>query len=427
MMTGIVRSGVIYGVANVVSAGVPFLLLPILTRVLTPAQYGEVVSFYMLVAICASVAGLGLHGAVGVRWLDPSKGDPRRYTGSALLLTFVTTALAAALSATLAPRLGIDLDAGVCALAAVVAGAATLQGMRFAVWQCRDRPLPAATLQVSSAGLNIALSLFAVLAVRLGGLGRIFGAAAASVLIAATSVFLLLRDGSAARGSVADIRALLRFGLPLVPHALAGALLVNADRFAVSAQLGGEALGIYGAASQIGMVMAVVADAAVKAYTPAMYRLLGRSTTRSRLRVVAIAYMSVPLWMLLALGTWGVFLMLGPWLLGERYLDAIDLSIWFLMGGAVTGIYLNIAGLFFFTGKTEWISLATLSASALALIVAPYAVSACGLAGGGATFLAAQLALLIAAWALSRLIQPMPWSRPLLALHVLFRRRQVPR
>ena len=135
MMTGIVRSGVIYGVANVVSAGVPFLLLPILTRVLTPAQYGEVVSFYMLVAICASVAGLGLHSAVGVRWLDPSKGDPRRYTGSALLLTFVTTALAAALSATLAPRLGIDLDAGVCALAAVVAGAATLQGMRFAVWQ----------------------------------------------------------------------------------------------------------------------------------------------------------------------------------------------------------------------------------------------------------------------------------------------------
>jgi O-antigen/teichoic acid export membrane protein len=420
-MTGIVRSGIIYGVANVLSAGVPFLLLPVLTRALTPAQYGEVVSFYMLVAICTSVAGLGLHGAVGVRWLDSSKGDPSRYTGSAVLLVLVTTAVAAAASAMLAPRFGIELAPGVCALAAVVAGSTTLQGMRFAVWQSRERPLPAVTLQVSSAALNVSLSLIAVLALTLGGLGRIFGAVVAGLIVAGASVFLLLREGAATRGSATDVRALLRFGLPLAPHALAGALLANADRFAVAAQLGAGALGIYGAASQIGMVMGVIADASIKACTPMMYRMMSRSTTRSRLRLVAIAYMSVPFWVLLAFVLWGVFLLVGPLLLGGQYREAIALSIWFLLGGAVTGIYLNIAGLFFFTGKTEWISLATVSASVLALTIAPYAVSNSGLEGGGGTYLSAQVALLIAAWTLSRLIQPMPWSHPLLAMRVLLR------
>lgn len=423
-MAGIVRSGIIYGVANMLSAGVPFLLLPVLSRALTPAQYGEVVSFYMLVAICTSVAGLGLHGAVGVRWLDASKGDPSRYTGSAVLLVLVTTALAAAASAMLAPRFGIELTPGVCALAAVVAGSTTLQGMRFAVWQSRERPLPAVALQVSSAVLNVSLSLIAVLALTLGGLGRILGGVVAGLIVAGTSVLLLLREGAATRGSATDVRALLRFGLPLAPHALAGALLANADRFAVAAQLGAGALGIYGAASQIGMVMGVIADASIKAYTPTMYRMMSRSTTRSRLRLVAIAYMSVPFWVLLAFVLWGVFLVLGPWLLGDQYLEAIALSIWFLLGGAVTGIYLNIAGLFFFTGKTEWISLATISASVLALMVAPYAVSNSGLEGGGGTYLAAQVALLIAAWTLSRLIQPMPWSHPMLAMRVLFRRHR---
>lgn len=421
-MTDIVRSGIIYGVANVLSAGVPFLLLPVLTRALTPAQYGEVVSFYMLVAICTSVAGLGLHGAVGVRWLDSSKGDPSRYTGSAVLLVLVTTAIAAAASAMLAPRFGIELAPGVCALAGVVAGSTTLQGMRFAVWQSCERPLPAVTLQVSSAVLNVSLSLIAVLALTLGGLGRILGGGVAGLIVAGTSVLLLLREGAATRGSTTDVRALLRFGLPLAPHALAGALLANADRFAIAAQLGAGALGIYGAASQIGMVMGVIADASIKAYTPTMYRMMSRSTARSRLRLVAIAYMSVPFWVLLALVVWGVFLFVGPWLLGGQYREAIALSIWFLLGGAVTGIYLNIAGLFFFTGKTEWISLATISASVVAMVLAPYAVSKLGLNGGGGTYLSAQVALLIAAWTLSRLIQPMPWSHPLLAMRVLFRR-----
>ena len=77
MLVQLLRSGAIYGLANVMAAGVPFLLLPVLTRALSPAEYGEVVSFFMLVSVSAALAGLSLHGAVGVRWLDASRGDPK--------------------------------------------------------------------------------------------------------------------------------------------------------------------------------------------------------------------------------------------------------------------------------------------------------------------------------------------------------------
>ena len=118
MKANFLRSAAIYGVANVLSAAVPFLLLPLLTRALTPAEYGDVISFYMLVALCSSVAGLSLHGAVGVRWINSSKGDPRTYTASAMLLVFGSTMLAALLSALIAPSLSIELAPVVCALAA---------------------------------------------------------------------------------------------------------------------------------------------------------------------------------------------------------------------------------------------------------------------------------------------------------------------
>lgn len=41
----------IYLGANILNAGIPFLLLPILTRVLTPADYGIVAMFSVVVSI----------------------------------------------------------------------------------------------------------------------------------------------------------------------------------------------------------------------------------------------------------------------------------------------------------------------------------------------------------------------------------------
>jgi O-antigen/teichoic acid export membrane protein len=359
---------------------------------------------------------------VGVRWLDPARGDPSRYTATALLLVTASTALTALIAAWLAPRLGVALAPWACALAAVVAGANVVQGMRFAIWQNRQRPLPAAALQVSSAVANIVLSLLGVLWLGWGGDGRIAGAAIAAVGIALLSVVSMFREGAATHATQDDARALLRFGVPLVPHVLAAALIASADRFAVSSQLGEGVLGVYGTAAQLGLIITVLADAFVKAYTPVVYGLLGKRSASARLKVVAITYLSIPFWLVLALAIWCGLRLLAPWLLGPEYREAVDLSLWFLLGGALSGIYLNLACLFFFTGKTERISLATVSAAAAALLLAVPAVKAFGVVGGVITFVGAQALLLVLVWALSVRVFPMPWHRPRLALRVLRRR-----
>jgi O-antigen/teichoic acid export membrane protein len=425
MKANVLKSGAIYAGANIASSGVPFVLLPILTRALTPDQYGEVVVFYLLVAMCSALAGLGLHAAVGVRWLDASRGDPRSYTASAVVLVFISTLITAALAAAIGPALGFQLRYWVCALAAVMAGATVLQNMQFAVWQSCHQPRRAAALQVSSALLNMGLSLLAVVILHLGSFGRILGATIAGIVVAASCLYMLRRDRAVTHARLADVKALLRFGLPLVPHTLSGSLLVNADRIAVSSQLGTNTLGIYGTASQLGMVMNVICDAAVKAYAPSMYRMLSQNSPRCRLRLVAITYLSIPVLSLVAMVLWGGLIEAGSLFLGDRYLAALDLAIWFIIGGAITGVYLNIAGLFFFSSKTEWISAATVTASLVAMIVAGPAVAHFGVVGGAVAYLSAQLTLLTCAWALSCRIRPMPWGRPILAVRVLFRKRNI--
>jgi O-antigen/teichoic acid export membrane protein len=423
MASRLLRSGVIYGAANAISAGVPFLLLPVLTRALPPDDYGAVIAFFLLATLSASLAGLNAHTLVAVRWFDRrDDGSFARLVGSALAVALASTAACAALLAGYAAlgRETLGLAAWMWPLAALAAGCNVVLGMRTTLWQSQGNAIGSAVLQVGSALLNMAFSLLGVLALALGASGRIGGAMLATLLAALAAVWLLRRGGELRWAwSRDDVRRLCRFGLPLVPHALAGAVLASADRFAVSSVLGNGALGVYGAAAQIGMVINVIGDAAVKTLSPWMYAQLSQPGKRGRLRVVAMAYGSIPLWLLLALAMWALARWAAPLLLGPAYLEAATLSLWFLLGGAMSAIYLSVAGLFFFTSKTEWLSAATVGSAVVAVILAPMLVKRFGVVGGAISYLCVQASQLLLSWLLSTRVQPMPWHRPALAWRAL--------
>jgi O-antigen/teichoic acid export membrane protein len=268
----------------------------------------------------------------------------------------------------------------------------------------------------------MALSLVAVVVLGLGADGRVLGASVAMVAAAIVAVALLLRFGDLRWAcSRRDLADLLRFGGPLLPHALAGAMLALADRFTVGAKLGPEALGIYGAAAQLGMVMNMLGDTLVKTASPWMYAQLSRRSARGRLRVVALTYLLVPVWLAAAVVLWLVLSSIGSVVLGERYQAAISLSIWFLLGGAMSSIYLSIAGLFFFTARNEWLSAATVSSALITVGLALVLVDRYGLTGAAIAYLVGQLSQLVLSWLVSLRVQPMPWQRPQLALRLLTR------
>ncbi len=424
MTVGVLRAGAIYSVANALSAAVPFVLLPILTRALAPEQYGAVISFFLLVTVSSSIAGLNVHSAVSVKWFDRKDVDFSRYVGAALCVALMSTAVCVALLLGFGilwhERLG--LDSSRWPLAALYCGTLVIAGVRTTLWQSQRLPLPSATFQVTAALANGAFSVLGVFVLSLGADGRILGASCAGLVTAVIAVWLLRVSGDATwPPKSADIRKLARFGIPLIPHALAGAVLTSADRFAVAAKLGSEALGVYGAAAQLGIMMSVLGDAMVKTFSPWMYSQMARRSGAGRLRIVGATYALIPVWLVTALVLWLLLNISEAWLLGARYQTAIGLSIWFLLGGAISAVYLNIAGLFFFTSRNEWLSLATVASAALSIWIAPLFVARFGARGGAASYLVTQATLLVLSWTLSMRVQPMPWNRPVLAMRALFR------
>jgi len=407
------HAGAIYAAANIASAAVPFLLLPLLTRVLSPADYGHIVAFALLVTLCMPFAGLSVHSAVGVAWFNRPRDEIPVFNAMALGLIVVTTAIVAPVVALVViwmPSLVADLPPAWGAVAALTAGANVLLQCRLVLWQSQGQPLRNAVLQVSASLLNVGLSLVAVLALGWGAAGRNGGIAASAVAMASVAVviFMLSRDAtwSFRPKYLADQ---VRYGMPLIPHVLAGVFLGTIDRWMVSMQLGPEALGIYGAGAQLGMVMSILADAFVKAYNPWLYAQLGPDNATGKYSVVGAVCVAVPAFAcagavvgLILHWTSGVFL-------GPRYAEAATVLPWFVLGGSLSGVYFCLSSIFFFTGRTGLLASSTSSAAAVGAIMVWLLVAFLGLKGAAIGFAVMQglLALFVAVTAINSF--DLPW------------------
>lgn len=419
-----VHAGAIYAFANIASAGVPFLLLPLLTRVLTPAQYGDVVNFFLLVTACSAFAGLSVHGAVGMAWFRRPAADLPRVVGAAVLVALGSTALTAVVAASLLAGLGTaaPLPPAWGALAAISAGANVVLQCRLVLWQSQKRPLPMAMTQVTASVLNVALSLAAVLLFQWAGFGRNGAAVAAALLMAGFAVLALLRSAELSFAvRPADLRDMVSFGAPLVPHVVGGVLMSLSDRFVVSTLIGSEQLGVYGAAAQLGMVVTVLADAFTKAYNPWLFEKLESKRPGDGLCAVGVMYVCLPLSLALGALASAVLVAASDLLLGPAFREARSMLPWFAMGGAMTAAYLVVSALYFFAGRTALLSSVSLPCALAGVVLTIALTGRFGVGGAAAGYALTQLLLAVCVWLVARRTFDLPWHPPAAALTAWYR------
>jgi len=409
----LVGNAAVYLGANVLNAAIPFLLLPVLTRVLSPADYGTLAMFSIAVSILGAFTGLSVHGAIGVRYFTLERAALADYVGACVtilaLSTLTLVALVAALGAPLAAVSGVPADW--LLVAVVLSGLQVLGNIRLSLWQVAGQARRFGSFQVGQSLLNAGLSLLFILALGMGWQGRVSGQAFALGTFGALAVWLLRVDGLVRLGRAARAHAgdALRFGVPLIPHVLGALMLATSGQFFVTNMIGLNETGIYVVAAQVGAVVGLIADAFVKSYSPWLYERLKDETPAGKQLIVGATYAIMLGFLLLSAAACAVVYWLFPYVVGERFMAARGLSFFFIFGNGFTGMYLAVAGFFFFTSKTKYVSVVSLSAGLLALAAMWLGARAWGLQGIAAAFLFSQVAMLALAWAGANLVYPMPW------------------
>lgn len=414
---GLVTGSTAYLAANLVNAAVPFLLLPVLTRVLGPAQYGQVAVFQALVGALVAVTSLSVQGAANRRYFDAgvAPGELARFVGTCVLVVAAATAATALVLAGVLEPLAewTGLEPAWVLWAVLAAGASGVVSIALGQWQVRGQALRYGALQCGIAVALALLTLVLVLGIRLGAEGRI--AAQLWVALAAAAIALVaLRAGGhlSLAWSGADARAALAFGLPLVPHVAGIFLLSTADRLVIKDALGLEAAGVYMVAVQLALALSVLADAFNKAYVPWLYARLARDSAGDKAAIVRGTY----LYFGVALALAGALFVLAPWLVpllaGPGFDAAARLVGWLALGQAFHGMYLMVTNYVFYSRRTASLSLVTIGMGALNVALAVVLVRAIGLEGVAIAFAAVMGVRFLLTWAVAQRLHPMPWFAP---------------
>lgn len=413
---GLLRAVGTYTMSNIAVAAIPFLLLPVFTRVLTPADYGIVAMFGIAVSAFSALTGLGTLGAVEVRYFELNREDLAAYIGGCLLVLLVSSALLAlgtwALSGTLSTFTSVPADWLLACVAASAMQFVVL--LRLALWQAENRPSKYAMMQIAQSAVNATLSLLFVLVLHLAWRGRTWGICLSSLLVSLAALVSLHRDGwlrVAPRSG--QIRDALRFGVPLVPHAVGGLLIATVDRFMITNLLDVAQTGIYAVAMQIGMVVNLVTGATNKAFAPWLFRQLRAKEQGMQFRIVRLTYVYFTSLLGLALIVGFGAPPLLAILVGESFRSASGVVIYIAVGYALGGMYFMVTNYLFWAGATGRLALVTITSGLINLACSFWFIGKWGLDGAGIGFVVSQLILLVGAWILAQRVHPMPWVRAL--------------
>ncbi|MBD9438719.1 lipopolysaccharide biosynthesis protein [Pseudomonas sp. PDM04] len=407
------NAGIFLG-ANIINAGIPFLLLPFLTRALTPADYGVVAMFGIMVNIFGTLTGLSVHGAIGVRYFELEKSVLARYVGACVGILVVSTAVVFALVAIFGKWLvaPTSLPYEWLLIAVLISGLQFLINIKLTLWQVRGVAKKYGVFQVSQGLVNAAVSLILIFGFLMAWEGRVLGQVVATSIFGVLALSGLFLSAELSRPKVAEghVTDALMFGVPLIPHVIGGLVMVVADRFIIANMLDVQAVGIYTLALQIGMIMGLIADAFIKVYGPWLYAKLKENTDETRLEVVGVTYLVWLVFLALAFVAFCFCELFFSAVVGKEFAAAKEIVFWFFLGQTFKGMYLSVAGFFFFSSRTSNVSVVTVCTGLFSVVITIIFVKLLGLQGAAMAYALSEGVLFVFAWLLSRRIYKMPWS-----------------
>lgn len=412
---GLLSSAAIYGLANAVSGAVPFLLMPVFTRVLSPEAYAYITLFTVFNAIAAVLIGLSLQSAVSRFFFMYSREEMGQHVASFAILVLWNATFYMIVWIIVFP-LGLRFSGFPVSwlwTTIIIGLSQTLIQFRLVLWQVSDAPLQFGIFQVvSSAGL-MALSVLFVVNFSLGWQGRILAQVFISTIMAIVVLFSLLRRGWLSRQwSLRHMRAGWKFSWPLIPHSLGGIAITLSDRIFVASFVGLSEAGVYAVAVQFGMAFDMMLVSFNQAWLPWLFKRLNADDLISKRGIVGFTYL---LFAGILLTAW-LFALILPlflsFLVGSKFSGAKQYLLPVLLGAAFRGLYYLVSGYVYYSGKTLALTKATVFAGITSVTLCFYGTKWAGAYGAASSYLVSNFVFFIVVWWASARVFPMPWRSP---------------
>ncbi|WP_066163941.1 lipopolysaccharide biosynthesis protein [Aliarcobacter cryaerophilus] len=407
------KNSFIFILFEIINKAIPFLLLPVLTRYLTPYDYGIIASFLGLVSFLVIFIGLNGHSAININYFKLDKEKLGVYIVNVLLILIFTTFLCLViiliLSNFIENKLAITLEWQILAVITALGQFITL--VNLSLWIVEQKPVQFGLYQSFQTILITLISIILVVGYSFNWQGQLLAIVIGTLVLSFSSIIVLYKRGLLnLKIEKLYIKDFIKFGIPLVPHDFGAWLRTQGDRFIIIYFVGVGATGLFSVGQQMGVIMNVLTSSINKALSPILYKILSNEITyETKRNIVKVSYF---LFLgIVFVGFTLIFLLqlIYPYLLGKEFQDSLFLTQLIILGFIFEGFYFVVVNYIFYFKKTSSLSKITFSISILHIVLSFILVGLFGAIGAGYAFLISGMVQFISIWYLSNKVYSMPW------------------
>jgi O-antigen/teichoic acid export membrane protein len=334
------KSAAVFGFGAAMQRGVAFLLLPLYTRALTPAQYGTLSVLLAITSVAGIVFAFGLDMGLFRSFFLHAEDRRRVFVGSVWRLLVVAPVVGAIVCAAIAaPFLhGIPRVTPLDVFLALLAGALYVgaSAVPLVVLRVQRRLRDFLALSLVDAIATPTLTIILVVVLHKGILGWLIASAASNaiLLVAAFRIVPWERGVPFERDTVVGA---MRFGATLIPHAFALWALFLIDRGVLAGLVSAHELGVYSLAANLAVPVAIAITSLNQAMMPAYASAGVHPEQRDHLANLIVIQLTGVFAICLTGALLGgpVLLLVAP----HSYHDAAPLVAWIVLGYAFLGLY----------------------------------------------------------------------------------------
>ena len=421
--SSLVKNSIVYVITDGINKAIPFILLPFISRYLTPADYGIVSNYSVYIQILSVVVYLCTAGIIPVMFFKVDRADLKVYISNMLLINTVASLLCliVAFFGNKIIDQYLSIPFFVQAIGILSVWFTSFTNINLVLWRCEEKPLWFGSYQISQSMLSAVTTVLFVMVLLMGWKGRVYSMMVSCIIMGIISLWMLHARGYMEyHFSVKHVKSILIFSLPLLPHALSFWFKSGTDKILLTNLCGLSDNGLFSVALTWGAVVSLILVAYNNSYSPFLFKKLSEfdknrdDTMPQQQKLVKVIWLSLAVTFLSVALIYVICHFLTYIIYPESYYGSLDYLPLVMVSQAFNGAYLLFVCFCHYTLKTKVLGAITFSLSLMQVLLSYLLIKQFGPIGVAYSAATISIATFFAVAIYAMRIYRLPWFKIML-------------
>jgi len=247
LKSSLARCAGTYGLYSLINGAIPFFMLPILTRYLTPEAYGNIATFNIILAIMMPIVGLNLDNAYIRAFFLSDRFSGDVYLGTIVITVATNAILILIIFSFFSAFLGklFVFPRAWLLVIPILAFLKNLISNILRAWQVRNMPCQYGIFLNTRTCIEFLLAVYFVVVLRKNWQGRIVANLFTTILFAVIGNILVFHNKWIKLKFNYDyFKHAIIFGTPLIPNEISDTLNASIGKILINHMVGVKATGV---------------------------------------------------------------------------------------------------------------------------------------------------------------------------------------